>query len=116
MVPRDSPATGPGSSASSVEARRVIAPVPMLELTAGSEDERILRIGHLVRRLELGCHQPAHAAGPRKALVEHHVATGDIGTVDRIGDVVLRQARSHVMLSSAGIIDAISVNTSPTCR
>ena len=27
MVPRDSPATGPGSSASSVEARRVIAPV-----------------------------------------------------------------------------------------
>ena len=27
MVPRERPATGPGSSASSVEARRVIAPV-----------------------------------------------------------------------------------------
>ncbi len=61
----------------------------MLELAAGGEDERILRVGHLVRRLEFGRDEARHAVRAWEALVEHHVAPRNVGTVDRISDVVL---------------------------
>ena len=65
------------------------AGVPMLELAAGGEDERIVVVRRLVRRRELGRHQFAEAARAREALVEHHVAAGLVGRVGRIGDVIL---------------------------
>src|SRR6202051_37978 len=66
MVPRETDATGPGSSASSVAGRgappRHGARVPVLELAAGGENERIVRVRGLVRRRELGGDQLAEAA------------------------------------------------------
>ncbi len=61
----------------------------MFKLAAGCEDERVLVIGRLVRRLELRRDQLGHAVRPRKALVEHHVAAWFVGRIARIRDVIL---------------------------
>ena len=62
------------------------AGVPMFELAAGGEDERIFLVRHFVRRLQLRRHQLGETARARETLVEHDVAAGLIGRVGRIGD------------------------------
>ena len=77
IVPRESCATrGRLERIEHRGAPRHRAGVPVLELAAGGEDERILGVRHLVRRRELGRDQLGEAARAREALVEHHVAAG----------------------------------------
>ena len=61
------------------------AGVPMLELAAGGENERELRVGLLVGRCELRRHQLAEPAGTREAVGEHDVVARLVGRVGRIG-------------------------------
>ena len=111
MVPRDSAAVGPGSSASSTFERRVMAPVcqcssmrPVVRMK-GYSWSGVSSGGMQLRR-----HQLAEAARAREALVEHHVVAGLVGRsrTDR-SPRFSRSTRSQVMLSSDGISEAISV-------
>src|SRR5439155_26699220 len=75
---------GDGARLERVERRRAPrhgASVPMLELAAGGEYERILGVRLLVRWLQFCGHQLAKTARARKTLVEHHIAAGLVGRI-----------------------------------
>jgi len=70
-------------------AARHRAGVPVLELAAGGEDERILGVGLSSGAVYLVGNQLRETAGTRKALVEHDIVARHVRPVDRIGDVIL---------------------------
>ncbi len=65
------------------------AGVPVLELAPGDEHERVLPVGALVGRNDVGRHELAAPGGRREAVGEHHRLTRIAFLLARIGDAAL---------------------------